>query len=227
MVEVTVRGRLAFGNDLWTAKAPQDGNGEAKFGCTIIIDPKSKKDLGPEAVKAIDAAIQAVAKDKWKAKAPNILRVIENDAQKWTWFKKDRINGEGEPVDGFEGMYYLQCKSPVQPTIIDRDRTPLKKADGRPYSGCFCVFKVDIWPQDNANGKGMRAQIKGVQFLRDGDAFGGGKRSNVEDFEDLSDLGDDDDAGDDDAAAAKAKAKAKAAKARAAAAAEDDDDDIA
>ena len=62
MVQVTLRGvRLAFA-DIWTARPPKDGKGEAKFGATFILDPKKDRD----AVKEIRAAIKKVAKEKWK-----------------------------------------------------------------------------------------------------------------------------------------------------------------
>lgn len=190
MVQVTLRGvRLAFA-DIWTARPPKDGKGEAKFGATFILDPKKDRD----AVKEIRAAIKKVAKEKWKDKGDRILALIEGDAQKFCWFEEDYIDQEGEPVEGFEGMFYLRTKSGIQPTLLDRDRTELTKADGKPYPGCYVVAKVDIWAQDNTHGKGMRCQVQGIQFMKDGDAFGGGTRSKVDDFEDLSDLGDDDDA---------------------------------
>lgn len=222
---VTLKGvRLAY-PDIWAPKPPQDGKGEAKYGCVLIIDPKANKD----AVKLIRDTIKAVAKEKWKDKSAGVLRVIEGDNQKYCWFEEDKLNAEGDPVDGFEGMFYLSCKSPIQPTLLDRDRTELTKKDGRPYAGCIVVGKVDIWAQDNAHGKGMRAQVQGLQFMRDGDAFGGGTRSKVEDFEDLGDLGEEEDdapksrrkaaAADDDAPAARRKPPARRP-------AEDDDDDI-
>jgi hypothetical protein len=212
---VTLKGvRLAF-QDIWVPKASQDGKGEPKYGCVLILDPKKNADE----VKLIRSTIKAVAKEKWKAKADGILRVLEGDNQKYCYFEEDKLNAEGEIVDGFEGMFYLSCKSPVQPTIIDRDRSELTRKDGRPYNGCFVVAKVDIWPQDNTHGKGLRAQIQGLQFLRDGDAFGGGTRSKVDDFEDLSDVGEEDEEAPRKPAAGKAKAKARPP-------VEDDDDDI-
>lgn len=192
---LTLQGRLAFA-DIWTARPPQDGKGDPKFGAVLIIDPKSKTRHDPDLKqsKYINDAIKKVAKEKWKDKAEGILRVLNGDAQKWCYFEEDKLNQEGDVVDGFEGMFWLKANSPIQPTIIDRDRTELARKDGRPYPGCYVIMKVDIWPQDNVHGKGMRAQLQGLQFLKDGDAFGGGTRSKVDDFEDLSDLGDDDDA---------------------------------
>jgi hypothetical protein len=211
MVQVTLKNvRLSYA-DIWVPRPPQDGKGDPKYGATFILDPKKDKAM----VAEIRAAIKKVAAEKWKAKAPNILKVIDGDKQKFCWFEEDRLSADGDIVDGFEDMFYLQSKSPMQPTIIDRDRTELTRKDGRPFSGCYVVAKVDIWAQDNAHGKAIRCQLQGLQFYRDGDNFGGGTRSKVDDFEDLSDLGDDE---DDAPKPSKAKARAPV---------EDDDDDIA
>lgn len=216
-MELTLKNvRLAF-SDIWVPKPPQDGKGDAKYGATFIIDPKTNA----AAVKEIRAAIKQVAKEKWGKKADNIMRVIEGDNQKFCWFEEDKLNAEGDVVDGFEGMFFLNSKSPIQPGIYDKDRTELTRADGRPYPGCMVIAKVDIWAQDNTFGKGMRCQLKGVQFFKDNDSFGGGTRSKADDFEDLSDLGDEDEAEEKPARNAAKPAKRKPAMADA-----DDDDDF-
>lgn len=208
--------RLAYA-DIWEPRPPKDGKGEPKYGATFILDPKKNK----EAIAEIRATIKKVAKERWKEKGDRILKVIEGDNQKYCYFEEDMLNEDGDPVDGFEGMYYIRCKSTVQPTLIDRDRTELFKRDGRPYSGCRVVAKIDIWAQDNTHGKGLRCQVQGIQFFKDGDAFGGGVKAKADSFEDLSDLGDDDDddapparrsraQDDDDAPARKPAAKRRA-----------------
>lgn len=182
MVEITIRGRLAFPS-LWEPSSVN--NGPEKYRARIIIDPSDP--WGKKAVRAIDAARDEVAKAKWKGKAAGIMEANKGDKNKETWFKSDYRSSEGEVLDGFEGMYHLSTLSDGQPTIIDADRTELTKRDGRPYSGCYCVFKVDIWPQDNSNGKALRAQLMGVQFWKDGPGFGGGgKKAKADEFEDLS-----------------------------------------
>jgi hypothetical protein len=69
--------------------------------------------------------------------------------------------------------------------VLDRDKTPLVQADGRPYSGCYVNASVEFYAYDN-NGKGIAATLKGVQFFKDGDAFTGGGVASPDDFDDLS-----------------------------------------
>ncbi len=52
------------------------------------------------------------------------------------------------------------------------DKTALTEADGRIYAGCYVNFNVDIWAQDGQY-TGIRCSLNGVQFVKDGDAFGG------------------------------------------------------
>lgn len=209
MTVITIRGRLAFPS-IW---APSSINGgPEKYRARIIIDPADKAQL-----KLIRQTRSDVAKAKWGAKGEGILRATATDKNKGSFFEQDYVNPDtGDAYDGFEDMFHMSALADVQPTIIDRDRTELTKRDGRPYSGCWCVFKIDIWAQDNTNGKAVRAGLAGIQFLKDGEGFGGGVKAKVEDFEDLSDLGDD----DEDEAPKPKKAKARPP-------VEDDDDDIA
>ncbi len=58
-------------------------------------------------------------------------------------------------------------------------------ADGKPYSGCYVNGIVDIWAQDNGFGRRLNATLKGVQFVKDGDAFSGGTAVSADAFDDL------------------------------------------
>jgi hypothetical protein len=71
---------------------------------------------------------------------------------------------------------------------VDKDRSPLVSADGRPYSGCYVNAQVEVWAQDHKSfGKRINAQLLGVQFVEDGDSFqAGAPPANPEDFGDLS-----------------------------------------
>lgn len=147
------------------------------------------------AVREIEAAIEAVAEEKWGDKAPGILAKLYKDGEV-AFSKEEYANKDGEVYAGFENAYHLGCRSEkVQPTCVDRDRTKLlgDEIDRRLYSGCYVVAHVDFWAQDNEFGRGVRAVLTGIQFFRDGDSFGGGRPSSADEFEDYSDGVDDDD----------------------------------
>jgi hypothetical protein len=176
-MKVKLTARLAFAN-IFEAKSVA-GEGEPRYSAAFIIDPKS-----PD-VKAIKAAIDAVAKEKWKDKAPGVLAELAKK-DRIAYRESPRCNESGEPYAGFEGKFSLNASNKARPTIIDRDKTPLTQADGKPYSGCTVVASVEFWAQDNQWGRRINATLRGVQFHSDGDSFGGGAPASTEEFDDLS-----------------------------------------
>jgi hypothetical protein len=71
--------------------------------------------------------------------------------------------------------------------VIDRDKSPLTAEDGKPYSGCYVNCSLELWAQDNSYGKRINAQLGGVQFFKDGDAFsGGGSAADADDFDEIT-----------------------------------------
>lgn len=165
--------RLAF-PQLFEAKTV-NGEGEPAFSASFLIDPKDPQ------VKTINEAIDAVATAKWGAKAPAILKTSR---------AADKVaihDGDAKSqYAGFEGRLYVSARSKTRPLVIDRDKSPLVAADGRPYAGCYVNASVELWVQDNGYGKRVNASLLGVQFLRDGDAFAGGGRASEDDFDDVS-----------------------------------------
>lgn len=151
-------------------------------------DPKSKPAYSAGAVfphehpcvKLISDAIRTEAKKKWKGDAPAILAQLK---------AADRLclhNGDlKKQYDGYAGNLFISARNErVRPLVVDRDgRTPLNEADGRPYGGCYVDLRVEIYAQSNAYGKRVNASLKGVQFLRDGDAFGAGAPMRIDEFE--------------------------------------------
>jgi hypothetical protein len=165
--------RLAF-PALFEAKTV-NGEGEPAFSAVFLIDPADNQ------VKAIHAAIDAVAADKWGAKAPAMLVQMR---------KADKVclhDGDLKATyDGFPGNLFIGARNKVRPTVLHADKTPLVAADGKPYAGCYVNAVLDLWAQDNNFGKRVNATLMGVQFLRDGDSFSGGGAASDDDFDDVS-----------------------------------------
>jgi len=153
--------------------------GEPKYNCTLIIEPGSAN------AKALSAAVEQVSKEKWGVKADSTLAALRKN-DKVCYRESEKTNGSGDVYDGFEGKHYVSASDKARPTVVDRDRTPLTAADGKPYGGCYVNAVVDVWPQDNGYGKRVNASIKALQFVKDGDAFGGSAPVSADEFEDLS-----------------------------------------
>lgn len=166
--------RLAFAN-VFQPKAQNAGD-EPAYSCSLILDPKANA----ADIKAIEAAIDAEAKAKWGAKADTMLKAIR--AKGDICLRDGATKAE---YDGFDGNMYVSCRSKTRPLVIDRDKTPLTEKDGKPYGGCYVNASIEVWAQDNNYGKRINCQIKGVQFFKDGDAFGGGAPASADEFDDL------------------------------------------
>jgi len=152
-----------------------NGEGKPAFSASFLIDPKDPQ------IKTINQAIAQVAKEKWSAKADAILKLMQ--AQDKLCLHDGDLK---ETYDGFSGNLYISARATSRPLVIDADKTPLAEADGKPYAGCYVNASVELWAQDNNYGKRINASLRGVQFLRDGDAFAGGGAASPDEFDDLS-----------------------------------------
>lgn len=168
--------RLAF-PVLWT---PSNVNGEGplKFSANLIIEP------GSPAAKAAQAGIDIAATAKWGAKGPTIAKSLARD-KKSLRLGNEHLDKSGDVRTGFEDMIYVVAKSKVRPTVIDQNRAALTEESGKPYAGCYVNAHVEFYAMDKpGQGKGIFATLTGVQFVRDGDAFGGGKAADPDEFDD-------------------------------------------
>jgi hypothetical protein len=91
----------------------------------------------------------------------------------------------------------IATSNQTQPTLIDRQKNEVVQADGVLYAGCYVNTNITLWPQDHPQGgKGVNANLRIVQFFKDGEAFGNAPASADE--MDEVELDDDDDPDVDD-----------------------------
>jgi hypothetical protein len=165
--------RLSF-PQLFEAKTV-NGEGKPAFSASFLIDPKDPQ------VAVINNAINAVAAEKWGAKAEAMLKTIR--AADKTCLHSGDLKAN---YDGFEGMLYVSARNAIKPLVVDTNRSPLTEQDGKPYAGCYVNVSLELWPQDNNYGKRINATLMGVQFYKDGESFVGGGVASEDDFDDLS-----------------------------------------
>lgn len=164
--------RLAFPT-LFEPKAFNAG--EPACSASFIIDQSDKANL-----KVVTDAIRQVATEKWKDKAGDMLKQLKA--------KGDLCLHEGAEKSeyaGFDGNYYVSSRNKVRPIVVDRNKAPLTAADGRPYGGCYVNVSLDVWAQANEYGKRVNAKLLAVQFVEDGEAFGGGAMGSADVFDSL------------------------------------------
>lgn len=149
--------------------------GEPKFSASLIYDIADV-----EGIKSVQHVISAVAAEKWGQNVPSSLKVCLRSGA-----EKDGVDGYGPDT------MFVSASSSSRPTVVNRDRTPVAKEDGVFYSGCRVNAIIRLWAQDNQYGKRVNAELKGLQFIADDRALGGGSVPvAAEDFPEVEELED-------------------------------------
>lgn len=186
--------RVSFANGLFKASAFEAGQQE-KYGADFILQPDSVvlrvNADGSKTKTTLKEAELAVATEAWKANGAKMLASLEASKKSIRDGGK-RTNNAGEVYEGYEGAQYVTAKTATRPLLIDAQRQPVTEEDGVIYSGCYVNAIVEIYANTKPATKGVFAQLKGVQFVRDGDAFGGGAPARADEFDvvDGADAGD-------------------------------------
>jgi len=152
-------------------------DGDGKFCVHAIIAPNHP------AVAAIVAAQRAVATEKWKDKAPEVLAQLQ--AQDKLCIHRGDVNKPGQ--EAYAGKLFVSASNSVKPkiavTLNGVTQEIDKSSDFAPYSGCIANVVVDVWAQDNKFGKRINATFTGIQFLKhDTRLSGGGRAASLDEF---------------------------------------------
>lgn len=144
-----------------------------RYGAALYIP---KTDLKAKAL--VDREIARLAQTHFKGVTPKTKDMFIQD-------------GDGEEGDAnTKGCWIVsanRAESQGMPTVIDRNRTQLGQASGKPYAGCYVNAVVSIYKPKAWNK--LCASLEVVQFVKDGEPFGAA-RVAVDDV--MPDLGDDD-----------------------------------
>ncbi len=170
-VEVRIANATASFVHLQKAKEGDYGN---SYRMNLIVEPDFKE------LKEVEAAMLEAAKSKWGEKGEATYKHLSTPAQDRVALKRrPSTNSEGEVYEGYEDKWFISCarrEDDGRPSVFAA--TGVEVTDpveiGRLiYSGCKVHAKLRFWPQDNAGGKRVNAEIKGLMFAADGTAFGG------------------------------------------------------
>lgn len=167
--------RLAFPN-LWEPTTVA-GEGKPRYSASLIISPDHPQ------LAEIREAQAAVAKAKWANKAEAIVKGLD---------KQDKLalhDGDTKvKYDGFQGNFFISAAAQenAAPTVIDRDRSSLSPKSGRPYAGCYVNASIELWAQSNSYGERVNAQLRGIQFMKDGDSFSAGRPADADEFDEVT-----------------------------------------
>jgi hypothetical protein len=193
--------RLSFPT-LDIARAPKGVAGaKESFGATFLLDPATDM----EQIKLINNEINRLRKEAWGGPHPK-EKLLPGAKTPECFGKGDlKTNNDGEIYAGYEGMYFVSGKNDNRPLALigKREMNDPKAIAQQFYGGCYVNANINFWVQDNDFGKAIRCGLRGVQFLRDGEAFGGGRASadefdNVDEGEGMEGLDGFDDLGLED-----------------------------
>jgi hypothetical protein len=148
--------RLSF-PQIWTPKSFAPGQ-DPRFNANFLLDKAENADQ----IKKLKEAIEKVAAEKWKGKKPGGLKICLGD-------------GEEKDYDGYADAMFVSASTKVRPVIVDQKKNPLAEEDGKPYAGCYVNAAISLWAQDNQWGKRVNATLDAIQFVKEGEPFGGKK----------------------------------------------------
>lgn len=159
--------RLSF-PQIWTPKAYMEGQ-TAKFSANFLLDKEADKDQ----ISNFKKEIKKAATVAFNGDIPKGLKTCLGD-------------GVEKAYDGYENAMFVSCSTRQRPVIIDRDKSQLVEEDERPYAGAYVNAAVSLWVQNNQFGKRVNCNLQAIQFVKDGDTFGGGGVKVDSMFDDIS-----------------------------------------
>lgn len=181
--------RLSY-PQLWAAKPfDADDPGSSKsWGAAFHLDKVKHAKLIEEVLQAEFDEVEANMPDKLKPNARKLFDALG---------PKERRVADGDETGEAEGCYVVKARATegkqAAPLVLDRRSARVAEGgEGAPYAGCYVNAQVEFWGQW-AKYKRANCTLLGVQFVRDGDAFGGGKPADASAFSDMGDQGEDDD----------------------------------
>jgi hypothetical protein len=147
----------------WKAEPFPSGNDPTPYYSGTYLLPPDHPQL-PELKKIC----VELCNEKWGKRGPAIYKAIQMTGK---IFLRD---GNTKPdYDGFPGNWFISARSKVMPSYFDGQKQPLTEQQGVLYSGCYVNVSLEMFAYDKGN-NGLGARQRGVQFLRKGEAFGGG-----------------------------------------------------
>lgn len=185
---------------------PFEEGAEPRYETTFLLDPSSE--AGKKDLKTLLSAAAKIAKEKWGVVPKELKRVASeigipgityDPKAKDDGIKFERLyNGDTKEYDGFAGMWVLATHNTEKPAVVDRKGNVVHPGEDQfPFSGCYVRGSITWWTQDNKYGKAIGVNLRGVQWVKTGEAFSGASIDPEGEFDALDD--EVDDSGADDA----------------------------
>ena len=164
---IIVKGRANFVSLFEARENPFSGKKNYEVTCMFQKDGETHK--------AILRAMQEAAKAKWGEKAEAIYKKAIGSTN-------TRMLQEDEKT----GLMRIVCRrkeSDGMPAVVDGRLQNISPKDGKPRSGDECAFKISVYAYDQNGSRGFTNTLLGVQFIKEGEPFGGAPVASSEGFE--------------------------------------------
>lgn len=163
-----------------------DDKSDPKYSAVFIVD-KNHPDL-----PALKKALLEAGAEKYPAAFtgtswPKGYTCALKDADKDT-NELGEVLAENNPE--YAGCYIIRADSTRRPLTIDRKKAAVTEADGVIYSGCYVNASIAAGAYEFGKvKKGVKCYLNGVQFVADGERFGGDASDDFEalDGDDVAD----------------------------------------
>lgn len=187
---ITPEAILSYPN-LFTPRAQNDQQ-EPKYSCALVFTEDTD-------ISDLKKAAVAVAKEKWGAKAADMIK----KGQLRMPFRTD-TKAKGYP----EGSTFMNVRSKQRPGVVsivpdpETGKPMVIEDESQIYPGVIARASITFFAYDTSGNRGVSAGLNNIQKIREGDRLDSRVRA-VDEFEadedavaDLSDLTDE--SGDDD-----------------------------
>jgi len=161
--------RLSF-PALWEPRKGPDATSKPAYQAAFILD---KKDNAAD-ITAVKNAIAGIVKDSFKGKQPPKIALRDGS-------EKPDVAGYGD------GVMFINARSDKRPQVVGRKMETIMPNDNKVYAGCYVNATIRLWAQDNQFGKRINAQLRAIQFVREGEEFGEGAVDVNKEFKPLDD----------------------------------------
>ena len=189
-----VSGRLSFPR-LDKPKSFEEGQ-DPRWESTFLLDPASKEGL--ESIKLVIKQAATLGKTAYGFVPLELRKLaaqfVPGQAAPDPKSKDDGVEvafyaGDRKEYDGYEGMFVVPShNAKLKPAVANRRGVSVEPGDDQyPYAGCYVLGSLTLWAMDNKYGKRILVNLRGVQFMKDGEAFSQGDIAAEDEFEALED----------------------------------------
>lgn len=156
-----------------------DKYGKTQYSAILRIATADVKDI-----QAVEAGKEAACVRKFGADAPKKLKKINANPNCC-------LLREPDDDDSYKFMKVTRRPADGMPRLLDRSKNVVPQSAGLFVSGAVCYALVQFWAYDNQS-TGVGATLLGLQWVEEGEAFGGAPVARDDDFEMLDDKGGED-----------------------------------